>query len=97
MVTKEITTDLLLNHRDFVRAVARRLLNDPHLVDDVEQQTWLAALQHPPRDPLALPRWLGQVARRLALHHTAVADVGRAVERRGQVVQVAVGVEVHKL
>lgn len=56
----------LLRHRDFVRAVAGRLLDDPHLVDDVEQETWATALGRPPRSPGALAAWLGQVARRLA-------------------------------
>lgn len=57
----------LLRHADFVRAVARRLVLGEAQVDDVVQQTWLAALEHPPRRRGRLRAWLGAVARNFAL------------------------------
>ena len=39
--------ETLLEHRDWVRALARSLVADPHRADDVEQETWRMALQKP--------------------------------------------------
>ena len=52
----------LLEHVDFVQSLARSLVSDIHQAADVEQQTWLAALEHPPdrRKPIRL--WLSRVA-----------------------------------
>lgn len=58
--------DALLGHEAFVRAAARAVLGGDPSVDDVVQETWLAALSGGPRDPGALRAWLGGVARRLA-------------------------------
>ncbi|MFI5401989.1 MAG: sigma-70 family RNA polymerase sigma factor [Planctomycetota bacterium] len=61
----EPRTDVdLLEHRDFVRAVARGILADEHAADDVVQETCLRALERPPR---ALRGWLARVAKNLAL------------------------------
>ncbi|MHC4137912.1 MAG: sigma factor, partial [Planctomycetota bacterium] len=46
---QQIDFRTLLEHRAFVRSVVRRLLRDENLVDDVVQETWLAALRRPPR------------------------------------------------
>ncbi len=83
MTADRIDSASLLKHRAFVRAVARRLLSDPNLVDDVEQQTWMAALEKPPRDRQALGAWLGQVARRLSLRTLRDRARRRTRERRG--------------
>lgn len=56
----------LLAHTDWLRALARQLVADASRVEDVVQETWLAALQSPPRDPHAIRPWLARVARRLA-------------------------------
>lgn len=56
----------LLRHESFVRAVARELLRDEPSVDDVVQQTWLAALDAAPREDRSLLPWLAVVARRFA-------------------------------
>src|SRR5262245_27591152 len=58
--------EALLSHDDFVRAVARRLLADEHRVDDVVQQTWLAAWMRAPGEPRSLRAWLATVARNFA-------------------------------
>ncbi|MHC4410541.1 MAG: RNA polymerase sigma factor, partial [Planctomycetota bacterium] len=56
--------EVLISHAGFIRAVAQRLLLDDHEVDDVVQQTLLAALEKPPRR--ALKPWLAAVASNLA-------------------------------
>jgi len=58
--------DTLIAHAGFIRAVARKLLLDDHEVDDVVQQTLLAALEKPPQRPGPLKPWLATVARNLA-------------------------------
>jgi hypothetical protein len=42
--------EFYLSHSGYVRALARHILFDEHLAADVEQQVWLAALEHAPRD-----------------------------------------------
>ena len=46
--------------------MARATLHGDGDVDDVVQETWLAALQSAPRRPGALKAWLGSIARRQA-------------------------------
>ncbi|MHC4956149.1 MAG: sigma-70 family RNA polymerase sigma factor [Planctomycetota bacterium] len=53
----------LLVHAQWVRALARSLLRDEHAADDIVQQTWLAAMEHPPRQ--VSKNWLGRVVRNL--------------------------------
>src|SRR5262245_18615730 len=58
-----VPIETLLAHREWVRAVALAVVRDAHAADDVEQETWLAALTSPPR-PAGSPRgWLGAVVR----------------------------------
>ena len=53
----------LLEHRDFVARIARRLVRDEHEVEDVVQETTLAALSGGPK-----PRaWWARVARNLSI------------------------------
>lgn len=59
--------ELLLEQRDFLRAIARALVGDDR-ADDVVQATWLRALEHPPRRTGALRGWLARVARNVALN-----------------------------
>lgn len=58
--------DRLLEHRGWVRAVARRLLRDEHAAEDLAQEVWARALRSPP-DPDRDPRpWLRRVLKNLA-------------------------------
>jgi RNA polymerase sigma-70 factor (ECF subfamily) len=66
---------LLLQHAGFVRGIARGLLFDADGADDIVQDTWLAALRHPPRGG-NLRAWLAVVARNLA------SRVRRSAKRR---------------
>lgn len=56
----------LVAHREFVRALARRLMLDPDRGDDVAQETLLAALKAGPRPRGPMRRWLSGVVRNLA-------------------------------
>jgi|GEM_PF-6712023 len=71
-----VKIEILLSHEEFVRALSRRLVIDEHLVDDVVQETWLAALERPPRSAGALRAWLGTVARNF------IFSMGRDDRRR---------------
>ena len=54
----------LLAHTDWVRGLARSLVKwgDPG-VEDVVQETWLKAMEHPPRAGENLRAWLSAVVR----------------------------------
>ena len=41
----ELDPEVLLAHRSWARELARSMLIDEHQVDDLVQDTWLAALQ----------------------------------------------------
>lgn len=62
----EISTESLLRHGPFVTAVVRGLLSDEARVQDILQETWLTALDRPPRAGVSLRRWLARVAGNLA-------------------------------
>ena len=49
-----------------MRALARALVSDESRADDLEQQTWLAALEHPPGDDRSPRGWIATVLRRTA-------------------------------
>jgi len=63
----DITPELLLEHADFVRGLARSLLANEAEAEDVVQETWIRALQTGPRRTEALGSWLRSVAHNLAL------------------------------
>jgi RNA polymerase sigma-70 factor (ECF subfamily) len=68
--------ELILAHAPYVRGLARRLVFDAELAQDVEQEVLLAALEHAPRDPRSLKAWLAAILRHLA------SKAFRASERR---------------
>lgn len=63
-----IGSEELLAQMGWVRALARGLLTDPGLAEDVAQDTWIRATERPPRaqDGLGLKAWLASVTRTLA-------------------------------
>ena len=56
----------LLGHAGFLRRLAAGLVKDPEAAADLVQETYRAALEHPPRDTGSLRGWLATVARNLA-------------------------------
>lgn len=72
-----LTPDALLQHAGWLRELARRLLGDGHLAEDVVQETFAAALTHPGSPPRDHRSWLAQVARNFALRRV-LADSARA-------------------
>jgi len=52
----------LLEHFDFIHSLARSLVLDTNQAADIEQQTWLAALQNPPSRGTPIRLWLSKVA-----------------------------------
>lgn len=73
--------DALLGHAKLVRGLARALVVDEATVDDIAQDTWIAALERAPRRVESLGSWLGTVARRLALRRLRSDDNRAARER----------------
>ncbi len=71
-----IPLESLLSHREWVRRVARALVADAADAEDLEQETWLRALEHRPRTGGAVKGWLRTVMRRAAV------DQHRSRERR---------------
>lgn len=74
-----MSTEHLLEQYQWVRRLARALVHDPHLADDVAHDAWLAAAQAPPVEGGALKGWLRTVVRRRSqeLHRQARARTGR--------------------
>ncbi|MCP3914495.1 MAG: sigma-70 family RNA polymerase sigma factor [bacterium] len=58
--------DTLLTEQPWLRTLARQLARDPNAAADLEQDTWLIALQRPPVDVGRTRGWLRAVAGRLA-------------------------------
>ncbi len=56
----------LLRHARWVRALACRLVADPGRADDIVQDTWVAALEHGPREEHSIRAWLGRVVANFA-------------------------------
>jgi|GEM_PF-1799444 len=65
MTSESLDLDELLAHSGWVRSLAIRLLRDTHAADDVVQDTWVAALRHPPEAGRPLRPWLATVVRNL--------------------------------
>lgn len=58
--------EALLDETRWVRALARRLCADAATADDLAQDAWVAALEHPPRDASASRAWFARVLGNLA-------------------------------
>lgn len=71
----------LLEHEDFVRNLARSLVSDENSSSDITQQTWLAALEHPPSSEKIPRSWLRKVVRNFAINLLR-GDARRAARER---------------
>ncbi|MEM7164544.1 MAG: sigma-70 family RNA polymerase sigma factor [Planctomycetota bacterium] len=74
--TISLDIEELLQHEDFVRGLAHRLVFGGDRVDDVVQSTWLAALKRPPAPGPGLKAWLATVVRNV------VRQQGRNEDRK---------------
>lgn len=54
----------LLEHQDWIRRLARTLVADPGLAEDLVQDTWVSALRRPPEKLRSARAWLATVLRR---------------------------------
>ena len=70
-----ISPEQLLANIGWVRMLVRDLVEDQALVDDVVQETLLAALETSSQIPGELRKWLGGVARRLVAQETVPSRV----------------------
>jgi len=61
-----ISPDDLLRHANAMKTLARSLVRDPGLAEDLVQDSWLAFFRRPPRDPGAAEAWLRTVLRNFA-------------------------------
>jgi RNA polymerase sigma-70 factor (ECF subfamily) len=77
---------LILRQTENLRDLARTLVRDEHLADDLVQEAWLAAVRRPPRHAGALKAWLGKVVRNMAVSHRRREDARnrREVKRARQ-------------
>src|SRR5262245_50319887 len=73
----------LLAHTGRMRALARGLVGDEALAEDLVQESLLRAVERPPRRPAALGSWLRTVLRRAA---SRAREEGRSRERRERAV-----------
>jgi RNA polymerase sigma-70 factor (ECF subfamily) len=64
--SKANSPDRLLEHLDWIRRLARQLVRDPGLAEDVSQETLAVAMERPPEPGRPLRRWLAAVARNFA-------------------------------
>lgn len=79
--SEPLDPELLMQHAPGLRALVRSLVLDDARVDDVLQETWLRAMQKPPRNPKALGAWLRVVATRLA-HRARRGEQNRSDHER---------------
>jgi RNA polymerase sigma factor (sigma-70 family) len=71
-----LSSDALLAQMEWVRELARRLVQDQADADDVAQEVWVAAVERPPAVSSDLRSWLAVVTRRV------VQSMGRSSSRR---------------
>jgi DNA-directed RNA polymerase specialized sigma24 family protein len=74
----------LLEHDDFLRALARGLVLDEARADDVVQQAWVAAIERGPDRPASLRAWLATAVRHIASKVRRQGARGHDSRRRAQ-------------
>ncbi len=58
--------ETLLEHADWIRTLARKLVGDAVRADDLAQETWVRMLARPPQQDRPLRAWIATVMRHLA-------------------------------
>jgi len=77
--TPSYSIDELLAHAGWLRGLASALIADPAEVDDLVQDTWLAAVSHPPSADRPPRAWLARVITNLA--HNRRRSTEHRIER----------------
>ncbi len=80
--TPSFDVGTLVQHRDFLRALARSLSTDEHRAEDAVQETWVAALATPPGSIVSAKGWLARVASNFAKKTASRESERRQRERR---------------
>ncbi len=78
---RPLNPELLLEHLEWMRRLARSLVGDEARANDVVQQTLLIALERPPRNQEAAPSWLKKVMRNFVRRHDRAEARRRKRER----------------
>ncbi len=84
---RRLHPDALLEHAPWLRRVALAIAGDPHLAEDLTQETWLAVMERGPveDDPARTRSWLRTVVRRKASrqrqHHASSGRRERSAAR----------------
>lgn len=79
---QEFDPEEVRSQQEFLRRLARKLVRDEHVADDLVQETWVAALQAPAGLVSRLRPWLATVLRHQAINRS-VADARRERRERG--------------
>ncbi len=74
------TLDRLLRDRAWLVALARRIVVDPEIAEDVVQDAAVIAMTRPPLEPAAARSWLARVVRNLGLNRLRGSTRRRAHE-----------------
>ena len=75
----------LIEHAGWIRALARGLVSDPAIAEDVAQDAWLAVLERPPEHSENLRGWIATVVRNTV--RMRVRGDGRRADRETLVAQ----------
>jgi RNA polymerase sigma-70 factor (ECF subfamily) len=70
---RPLTTVDLQRQTRALGSLARALVGDEHMAEDLAQETWLAALERPPKSAGSLRQWLRTTARRLSSNQRRAA------------------------
>ncbi|MEO6709826.1 MAG: RNA polymerase sigma factor, partial [Planctomycetota bacterium] len=81
--SSDIPLETLLAQANWVRALARRLVADPDVAEDLVQDTFVAALSHPPEQRHGLASWLATTLSNARRTRQRRETARRAVEPRG--------------
>lgn len=77
---RPVDPEELLPHAGWLRAIARNLIRDADLADDVVQQAFVAAIELPPRDGVPIRAWLARVGRNISINTLRATSRRRAHE-----------------
>jgi len=80
--TPSATIETLLEHASWLRRLARSLVGDAQRAEDLSQETWVRALQHPPAVDRPVRGWLATVMRNVLLQERRGASRRSARELR---------------